>query len=30
VMADVSAKLLEQFVRNLEAGVLGAGPPAST
>ena len=28
VMADVSTRLLEQFVRNLEAGVLGAGPPA--
>jgi carbon monoxide dehydrogenase subunit G len=27
VMGDVSARLLEQFVRNLEAGVLGAGPP---
>jgi carbon monoxide dehydrogenase subunit G len=25
VMADVSARLLEQFVRNLETGVLGAG-----
>jgi carbon monoxide dehydrogenase subunit G len=25
VMGDVSARLLEQFVRNLEAGVLGGG-----
>jgi hypothetical protein len=25
VMGDVSARLLEQFVRNLETGVLGAG-----
>ena len=28
VMGDVSARLLEQFVRNLETGVLGGGPPA--
>jgi carbon monoxide dehydrogenase subunit G len=28
VMGDVSARLLEQFVRNLETGVLAAGPPA--
>ena len=27
VMGDVSARLLEQFVRNLETGVLGAGQP---
>jgi carbon monoxide dehydrogenase subunit G len=25
VTGDVSARLLEQFVRNLETGVLGAG-----
>ena len=29
VMGDVSAKLLEQFVRNLETGVIGAGPPTT-
>ena len=29
VMGDVSAKLLGQFVRNLEADVLRAGPPTA-
>ena len=29
VMGDVSAKLLEQIVRNLETGVIGAGPPTT-
>jgi len=27
VMGDVSARLLDQFVHNLETGVLSAGPP---
>jgi hypothetical protein len=29
-MGDVSARLLEQFVRNLEADVLRAGPDGHT
>jgi len=29
VMGDVSAKLLGQFVRNLEADVIRAGPPTA-